>query len=161
MTSTSTPFLGQFLGHVEGLVLQKENGVLQADGRGQEALRVGRGRGKSNLEAGRVPEDGLDVLGVAEAPMNVAPAGHAHHHRAAPVPVRPVAEGGHLVAKLLHRGPDVVGNLDLDDRRRSLRREEGKASLKGRLLDRRPVFIGTRAVGRNQTLREREQEYAQ
>ena len=62
-------------GTVEGLVLQKENGVLQADGRGQEALRVGRGRGRSNLEARSVPEEGLDVLGVAEAPWMQPPQG--------------------------------------------------------------------------------------
>lgn len=42
------------LGRVEQLVLDEEDGIVVPDRRRQQALRIGRGRGHDDLEAGNV-----------------------------------------------------------------------------------------------------------
>ncbi len=62
-------------------------------------------------------EDALARLAVVRrAAAQVAARGDADHHRTGEGVVRAIAQHRHLVAHLHHRRPDVVEELDLDDR---------------------------------------------
>ena len=78
---------------------------------------------------GRVREDRDARLAVIRrAAAQVAADRHADDHRARPVVVRAVAHHRHLVANLHEAGPDVVEELDLDDRLQAAQRHADAAA---------------------------------
>ena len=102
---------------VEVLVLAEQHRVVAADRRAQQPGRVLRVRREDDADARRVREDRDARLAVIRrAAAQVAADRHADHHRARPVVARPVAHHRQLVANLHERRPDVVEELDLDDR---------------------------------------------
>ena len=114
---------------VEVLVLEEQHRVVAADRRAQQAGRVLRVRRKRDADAGAVREDALARLAVVRrAAAQVAADRDADHHRAREGVVRPVAHHRHFVAELHHRRPDVVEELDLDDRLDAARRHADGAA---------------------------------
>src|ERR1035437_4282988 len=98
---------------VEELVLQKENRVVVADRGLQEALRVVRGRGSHDLEAGRLHEVHLRILRVEGPAVHPASAGPADDHRHADA--RAVAVLGREVREEVEGARDEVDELHLGD----------------------------------------------
>ncbi len=102
---------------VQMFVLEEQHRVVAANRRAQETSRVGRIRRKRDAHARAVREDALARLAVVRAAaLQVAANRHAHHHRTRVVVARSIAHHRHLVAQLHHRRPDVVEELNLDDR---------------------------------------------
>ena len=62
-------------------MLEEEHAIVVANGRLHESLGVSRGTRVHDLEAGRVDESRLGVLGMEGTATHVAPTGTAHHHR--------------------------------------------------------------------------------
>jgi len=88
----------------------------------------------------RVREDALARLAViGRAAAQVAAGGDADHHRAGEGVVRAIAQHRHLVAQLHHRRPDVVEELDLDDRLDAACRHADTAPDDARFGERRVV----------------------
>ena len=99
------------------LVLEEQHRIVAADRGPQQADGVDRGRRKRDADAGTVREDALARLAVVRAAAAQVPANRrADDERARKLVARPVAQHRHLVADLHHRGPDVVEELNLDDR---------------------------------------------
>ena len=87
---------------------------------------------------GTVREDALARLTVVRtAAAQIAADRRADHHRARPGVARSIAHHRHLVADLHHRRPDVVEELDLDDRLQPARRHPDGAADDVRFGERR------------------------
>ena len=85
--------------------------------------------GNTIADAGAVREDALARLAVVgRAAAQVSADRDPHDHRARPRVGRPVAQHRHLVAKLHHGRPDVVEELDFDDRLQSARGHADRAA---------------------------------
>ena len=74
------------LGHlaalaVEVLVLDEDDRVVVADRRLEQALRVGRGRGDGDEQAGDVQVERLEAVRVRRAELVAGALGHAHDER--------------------------------------------------------------------------------
>ena len=114
---------------VQVLVLEEQHRVVAADRRAQQPGRVLRVRRERDADARRVREDRDARLAVIRrAAAQVAADRHADHHRTRPVVARPVAHHRHLVANLHEGRPDVVEELDLDDRLQPAQRHADAAA---------------------------------
>ena len=123
---------------VEVLVLEEQHRIVAADRRAQQPGGVDRVRRIGDADARAVREDALARLAVIRAAAaQVAADRHADDHRAREVIARPVAQHRHLVAQLHHRRPDVVEELNLDDRLQPARRHADAAADDARFGDRR------------------------
>ena len=110
-------------------MLEEQHRIVAADRRAQQTRRVLRVRRIRDAEAGAVREDALARLAVVRcAAAQVAADRHANDHRAREVVARSVPHHRHLVAQLHHRRPDVVEELDLDDRLDAARRHADRAA---------------------------------
>ena len=130
-------------------MLEEDDRVVAADGRPQQpggVLRVGRER---NADPRAVREDALAGLAVVRRPAaQIAADRDADHHRAREGVVRAIAQHRHLVAHLHHRRPDVVEELDLDDRLDAAGRHAGAAADDCRFGERRveDAIVAERAL---------------
>ena len=98
------------------LVLEEQHGVVVADRRPQQPLRVvGRG-GDDDLQARHVREERLDRLRVVQGAVHAAAVRRADDHRDAEAVVRAVAHPRGLGHQLVEGRVDEVGELDLGDR---------------------------------------------
>ena len=123
---------------VEMLVLEEEHRVVAADRRAQQAGRVLGVRRKHDADPGAVREDALARLAVVRrAAAQIAADGGANDDRARERVVRSIPDHRQLVANLHHRRPDVVEELDLDDRLQSARGHADGAADDVRLRERR------------------------
>ena len=105
-------------------MLEKEHRVVAADRSAQQARRVDRVGRIDDADARAVREDALARLRViGRAAAQVAANRHADDDRAREGVVRAVPQHRHLVADLHHRRPDVVEELNLDDRLEPTRRQ--------------------------------------
>ncbi len=109
------------LGHVAGhrvalLVLEAEDGVVVADGGGEQALGVVGGGRHDHLQAGDVAEHGLQALGVLGGHPQAAAAGAAHHDGQLGLAAEHVAHLGHLVNDLVEGNKEEVYEHDLHHR---------------------------------------------
>ena len=120
------------------LVLEIEHRVVAADRRPQQARRVLRVRRERDADPRAMREDALARLAVVRrAAAQIAAGRDADDHRARERVARAVAHHRHLVAQLHHRRPDVVEELDLDDRLDAARRHADRAADDVRLGERR------------------------
>ena len=121
---------------VEALVFQEQHGIVAADGGAQQAAGVEGVRRKNHVQAGNVRENAFAALAVIDgAAVQISADGHTDHQRRGQGVVGAPAEGGELVANLHHRGPDVIEELDLDDRLHAARRHADGAADDGGLGD--------------------------
>ncbi len=108
---------------VQVLVLEEEHRVVAADRRAQQPRRIDRVGREHDPQPGTMREDALARLAVIRrAAPQVAADRHAYDRGAGERVVRPIPQHRHLVAELHHRRPDVVEELDLDDRLQAARR---------------------------------------
>jgi hypothetical protein len=120
------------------LVLEKHHRVVAANRGSKQSRGVTRVRWEHDANARAMREDRDARLAVVRgAAAQVAADWHAHDHRAAPVVVRPVPHHRHLVAELHVAGPDIVEELDLDDRLDAAQRHADGAADDVRLGKRR------------------------
>ena len=111
------------------LVLEIQHRIVAANRRAQQAGRVDGVARERDAHAGAVRENADARLAVVRrAAAQVAADRHAHDHRARPVVARSIAQHRHLVLELHHRRPDVVEELDLDDRLQPARRHADGAA---------------------------------
>ena len=123
---------------IQVLVLEEEHRIVAADRRAQQPRRVLGGRRVDDAQAGAVREDALAGLAVVQpAAAQVSADRHADDHRAREHVVGAVPQHRHFVAELHHRRPDVVEELDLDDRLEPARAHAARAADDGRLGERR------------------------
>ncbi len=108
---------------VESLVFKKEDRILLVYGLLEQSLGITGCAGVADMEAGEMGEKALDVLAVAESAVDVSADRHADDHGAEKVPGRAPAHGRHLIAQLHHGGPDIVAELDFDDRLEAVKGE--------------------------------------
>ena len=102
---------------VQPLVFQEQDRVVRAQRRAQQPAGIGGVRGHHHPQPGNVSKQHLAALAVIDAAaVQVAADGHADYGRAAEAPVGAPAQGGHLVANLHHRRPDVIEELDFGHR---------------------------------------------
>ncbi len=98
-------------------VLEKHHRVVAPNRGAQQPRGVGGGRRKRDADARAMREDAFARLAVVRtAALEIAADRHAHDHRTRIVVARAIAQHRHLVADLHHRGPDVIEELDLDNR---------------------------------------------
>ena len=98
------------------LVLEEQHGIVVADRRPEEALRVVGRRRDDDLQARHVREERLDRLRVVEGAVHAAAVRRPHDHRHAEAVVRAVAHPRGLGHELVEGRVDEVGELDLGDR---------------------------------------------
>src|SRR5437762_4484957 len=123
---------------VEMFVLEEEHRIVAADRRAQQARGIDGRRRIHDADAGAVREDALARLAVIRAAAaQVAADRHADHDGRRPVVARSVAHHRQLVANLHHRRPDVVEELNLDDRLQLAHRHAGRAADDARFGERR------------------------
>src|SRR5205814_3809051 len=92
-------------------------GVVAADGGAQQAVRVERRAGTDDAQSGNGGEHHGPGLRVVDGTaLQVSAVGDADDGGGAERVVGAPAHRGELVAKLVIGGPDVVEELDLDDR---------------------------------------------
>ena len=102
---------------IKPLVLEKEHGVIAADGGSQEAGRVKRIRRHDNADARGMREDAFATLRVVNrSTRQVAADGDPNNHRAAEGAIRSPAQNAEFIAHLVHGRPDVIKELNFDDR---------------------------------------------
>ena len=102
---------------VELLVFEEEHRVIAADGGSEQSCGVfGIGR-EHDAEAGNVGEVHLAALAVIDGTaVEIAADGDADDHGSGKTAVGAPAERGEFIAELHHGGPDVVKELDFDNR---------------------------------------------
>src|SRR5205814_7861386 len=101
----------------EVLVLGEKNAVVAADGGEQHDVRVERSAGTDDAQSGNGGEHhGPGLRMVDGTALEISAIGDAHDGGGAERVVGTPAQRGELVAKLVIGGPDVVEELDLDDR---------------------------------------------
>ena len=96
-------------------MLQENNGVVVSDGALEQAFGVVRGRGRHDLESGRVGEHDLDALRVIQPSPHASAVWRAHHHRRVELALGAVADASRLADNLVDGRPYEVGELYLGD----------------------------------------------
>ena len=139
---------------VEALVLEEDDGVVIADRRLQEALRVGRCRGRDDLQARHPhqPRDGHLRVDGSEATACSDDRANDHRHALRPPGEEPVLRD--LVDQAVHREPEEVPEHDLEHRPEPRDRRAIGGAGQRQLGDRR-VEHAARAVLLAQTDRHR------
>ena len=123
---------------VQVLVLEEHDRIVAADRRAQQAGGVLCGRRKCDAKSGAVREDALAGLAVIHAAAaQISADGDADDDRRLEGVGRPVPQHRELVANLHHRRPDVVEELNLDDRLDAAHRHANRAPDDVRLGERR------------------------
>ena len=98
-------------------MLEEHHRVVASDRSAQQAGRIDGVRRERDAYPRAVGEDAFSRLAVIRAAAaKVSADRDADDHRAGEVVRRPIAQHRHLVANLHHRRPDVIEELDLDDR---------------------------------------------
>ena len=111
------------------LVLEEQHRIVAADRGAQQARGVLGVRRECDADARAVREDALARLAVIRcAAAQIAADRHADDDRARERVVRAIPQHRQLVADLHHRRPDVVEELDLDDRLEAARRHADGAA---------------------------------
>mmetsp|Transcript_70287 Transcript_70287/g.186938 ORF Transcript_70287/g.186938 Transcript_70287/m.186938 type:complete len:300 (-) Transcript_70287:78-977(-) len=124
-------------GSVQDLRLEEDARVAVADAREEQALGGDRVARVHHLEAGRVRKIGLRRLRVVVAAVADGARRRADGETAdVELAARAVPELGRLVADLVHRREDVVGELHLGDRRASDGRHPNAKADEALLVDR-------------------------
>ena len=119
-------------------MLEEQDRVVAADRGAQQAGGVLRVRRKHDAQPGDVREDALAALRVIDgAAGEVSADGDANHDGAGESVVRAPADHAEFVANLHHRRPDVVEELNLDDRLQAARGHARGAAYDGGLGQRR------------------------
>ena len=96
-------------------MLEKEHGVVIADGALEQALGiVGRG-GRQDFQTGDVREEGFEALRVLRAAPGRAD-GRAHDQRDLDRPSRHISHLGSLIGELVHHAEEEIAILDVGDR---------------------------------------------
>ncbi len=102
---------------IKPLMFQKHYRIVAANGRPQKAVGIESVRGEANAQSRNVREDAFTALRVIDrASREVAADRHAYYRRAGEISIGTPANGCQLVAELLHRGPDIVEELDFHHR---------------------------------------------
>ena len=116
---------------IERLMLDEDHGVLVADRRLQQALRIGWGGGNRDEQAWHVHKDRLQAVRVGGPQLVTGALRHAHHQRHARLSAKHVVDVGGVVDDLiereqrevdrhqLHHGPQAhhrSAHADADDR---------------------------------------------
>ena len=121
-------------------MLEEQHRVIAADGGPQQPVGVERGGRAHYAEAGNGGEHrGAGLRVVWAAASQVSAVRDAHHDGGAERVARAPAQRGELASQLMVGGPDVVEELDLDDRLQPPRRESDRAAHDARLSERRVV----------------------
>src|SRR5690606_31504198 len=122
----------------EMLRLEKEHRVLASKRGAREASRIPRVRRHDNAKPGRMAEERLGALAMVDrAAPQVATGWDADDDRALEAAVRAPSHEGELAPDLIHRRPDEVEKLDLDDRPRAAHGHADRSPDDRRLGERR------------------------
>ena len=89
-------------------MLQKDHGVVVADGADEQALGVGRGGGNADLDAGNVHEPRFQALRMLGRRAHARALGHAQHHGHLGLAAEHVVHFSGLVKELVHGHADKV-----------------------------------------------------
>src|SRR5581483_11872907 len=127
---------------VQQLVLEEDHGVVVADGRGEQPLRVGGRRRHDDLQAGDVREPRLERLRVLRGVATAGAALRAHDHRYARLPAEHEAVLRGLMHELVHREAREVDVHELDDRPQAGERRADRRPDDAELADRRLADAG-------------------
>ena len=102
---------------IQPFVLEKQHRIVTSNRCPQQSQRILRIRRHDHQHTWRVRKDALARLRVIDRPAGQIPTNrHANDHRAAPRPIRAPAQQRKLIAHLVHRRPDVIEELNLDNR---------------------------------------------
>ena len=119
-------------------VLEEHDRIVATDRGSKQTGRVHGVRGIRDADAGTVREDALARLAVIRsAAPQVSADRYSDDHRAGPVIPGPIAHHRHLVAHLHHGRPDVIEELNLDDRLEAARGHADAAADDAGLCNRR------------------------
>ena len=101
---------------IQPFVLQEEDRVFGSRGRLDESLGIGGGGGIDDIPARDMGKEGLDIRRMPGAALDVSADGDPNDHGGVPDSVAAPTDACDLVAQLHEAGPDVISELDLDDR---------------------------------------------
>src|SRR5262245_42091742 len=111
------------------LVLEEEHGIITANRRAQQAVGIKRSRWIDDSQAGDLCKGGNAGLRVINgSPFQITTNRNTHDYRSFPFITRAPAEQRELISNLVHRRPDIVEELDLNNRLQAARSHSDRAT---------------------------------